>query len=64
MGEGWLIDRSKTWVCRFHRDEKAWLQDPMVFVDIGRGMPGGEERWMDGWAGRAPHRTGSDGFCA
>ena len=55
MGEGWLIDRSKTWVCRFHRDEKDWLQDPMVFVDLGRGMPGGEQRWLDGWAdtGRA-----------
>ena len=42
MGEGLLIDRDNTWVCPFHRDEKAWLQDPMVFVDLLRGMPGGE----------------------
>ena len=47
MGEGWLIDRDRMWVCRFHRYEKAWLQDPMVFVDLGRGMPGGEQRWLD-----------------
>ena len=58
MGEGWLIDRSKTWVCRFHRDEKDWLQDPMVFVDLGQGMPGGEQRWLEllrsGWSTTAP----------
>ena len=42
MGEGWLIDRNKEWVCQFHRDEKDWLQDPKVFVDLGREMPGGE----------------------
>tara|TARA_B100001175_G_scaffold108910_2_gene92516 strand:- start:630 stop:878 length:249 start_codon:yes stop_codon:yes gene_type:complete len=63
MGEGWLIDRNKQWVFRFHRDEKAWPKDPMVFVDLGRGMPGGqpallksrehlrrdaaEQRWME-----------------
>ena len=41
------MDRDKTWVCRFHRDEKAWLQDPMVFVGIDRRMPGGEQRWVD-----------------
>ena len=35
MGEGWLIDREGLWVCRFHRDEKAWLRDPRVF-DIPR----------------------------
>ena len=50
MREGWLIDRDRMWVCRFHRDGKAWLQDPMVFVGIGRRMPGGEQRWLDGWA--------------
>ena len=42
MGEGWLIDRDHHWVCRFHRDERAWLRDPRIFVDHGRGMPNGE----------------------
>ena len=42
MGEGWLIDRDRRWVCRFHRDERAWSLDPKVFVDHGRGMPNGE----------------------
>ena len=27
---------------RFHRDQKSWLRDPYVFVDMGRGMPNGE----------------------
>ena len=26
---------------RFQRDEKAWAQDPRVFVDKGRAMPDG-----------------------
>ena len=59
MGEGWLIDRDRMWVCRFHRDEKAWLQDPMVFVDLSRGMPGGEQRWLDGWADTGRAQTAS-----
>ena len=41
MGEGWLIDRNRLWVCRFHRDERAWAREPKVFVDHGRGMPNG-----------------------
>ena len=24
---------------RFHRDDKSWLRDPKVFVDMGRPMP-------------------------
>ena len=42
MREGWLIDREGFWICRFHRDEKAWIRDPRVFVDHGREMPNGE----------------------
>lgn len=42
MGEGWLIDRNSRWVCRFHRDERAWSREPKVFVDHGREMPNGE----------------------
>ena len=26
---------------RFHRDEKSWVRDPKVFVDMGRPMPDG-----------------------
>ena len=33
---------------------EGWLQDPMVFVGLGRGMPGGEQRWLEllrsGWS--------------
>ena len=39
MREGWLIDRDGFWICRFHRDEKAWIRDPRVFIDHGREMP-------------------------
>ena len=42
MADGWLIDGENYWVARFHRDEKAWVRDPKVFVDYGRGMPDGE----------------------
>ena len=42
MREGWLIDRDRRWACRFHRDEKAWVRDPRLFIDHGRGMPNGE----------------------
>ena len=41
MQEGWLLDRDRCWAYRFHRDEKSWLRDPMVFVDMGRAMPDG-----------------------
>ena len=41
MGEGWLIDADNHWIWRFHRDEKAWIRDPKVFVDRGRQMPDG-----------------------
>ena len=39
--EGWLLNEETRWAYRFHRDEKSWLRDPMVFVDMGRGMPDG-----------------------
>lgn len=41
MGEGWLLDCDQRWAYRFHRDEKSWLRDPKVFVDMGRPMPDG-----------------------
>ena len=41
MREGWLIDRDDCWIWRFHRDEKAWVRDPKVFIDRGRQMPDG-----------------------
>ena len=36
-----MLDRDRCWAYRFHRDEKSWLRDPMVFVDMGRAMPDG-----------------------
>ena len=39
--EGWLLHPENGWAYRFHRDEKSWMRDPMVFVDQGRGMPDG-----------------------
>ena len=41
MGDGWLKNLSDGWTYRFHRDEKSWLQDPKVFVDMGRPMSDG-----------------------
>tara|TARA_Y200000002_G_scaffold381891_1_gene397191 strand:+ start:210 stop:494 length:285 start_codon:yes stop_codon:yes gene_type:complete len=41
MRDGWLIDRDGCWIWRFHRDEKAWIRDPKVFIDRGRRMPDG-----------------------
>ena len=41
MREGWLIDRDDYWIWRFHREEKAWVRDPKVFIDRGRQMPDG-----------------------
>ena len=40
--EGWLLHPESKWAYRFHRDEKSWIRDPMVFVDMGREMPDGE----------------------
>ena len=42
MGEGWLVDPGTNWVWRFHRDDKAWVRDPKVFMDRGMAMPNGE----------------------
>ena len=39
MGDGWLKNPSDGWTYRFHRDDKSWLRDPKVFVDMGRPMP-------------------------
>jgi hypothetical protein len=41
MREGWLLNPKDGWTYRFHRDERSWVQDPMVFVDKGRGMRDG-----------------------
>ena len=39
---GWLVlGFHMIWTYRFHRDEKAWAQDPRVFVDMGRPMTDG-----------------------
>ena len=42
MPEGWLLDQDRFWAMRFHRDEKSWIRDPKVFVDLGREMARGE----------------------
>ena len=42
MEESWLIDRDDCWIWRFHRDDKAWVRDPKVFMDCGMPMPNGE----------------------
>ena len=42
MREGWLVDPGTNWVWRFHRDDKAWVRDPKVFMDRGMPMPDGE----------------------
>ena len=39
MREGWLVDPGTNWVWRFHRDDKAWVRDPKVFMDHGMAMP-------------------------
>lgn len=36
-----MLHPENGWAYRFHRDEKSWMRDPMVFVDQGRGMPDG-----------------------
>ena len=42
MREGWLLASDGSWAWRFHRDEKAWVRDPKVFMDRGRAMPDGQ----------------------
>ena len=37
-----MLHPETKWAYRFHRDEKSWIRDPMVFVDMGREMPGDE----------------------
>lgn len=41
LEEGWLTNPQDRWTYRFRRDEKAWVGDPKVFVDLGRQMPDG-----------------------
>ena len=43
MREGWLVDPGTNWVWRFHRDDKAWIRAPKVFMDRGMAMPDGEQ---------------------
>jgi len=33
--KGFIQDPSTKETKRFHRDEKSWIRDPMVFVDTG-----------------------------
>ena len=42
MREGWLVDPGTNWVWRFHRDDKAWVRAPKVFMDRGMAMPDGQ----------------------
>ena len=42
MHEGWLVGPGTNWVWRFHRDDKAWVRDPVVFMDRGTLMPDGQ----------------------
>ena len=42
MQGGWLTDTNNHWSVGFDRDQKSWLRDPYVFVDMGRSMPDGE----------------------
>ena len=42
MRKGWLRDPGDKWSWRFHRDEKAWIRDPKVFMDRGMAMPDGQ----------------------
>ena len=42
MPEGWLVDPGTNWVWRFHRDDKAWVRDPKVFMNRGMAAPNGE----------------------
>ena len=42
MREGWLVDPGTNWVWRFHRDDKAWVRSPKVFMDRGMPMPDGQ----------------------
>ena len=41
MGRKVELNEETRWAYRFHRDEKSWVRDPKVFVDMGRGMPDG-----------------------
>ena len=60
MAEGWLTDRERYWVVRFHRDERSWQRDPRVFVDYGREMPVGEPAFQEQTSpdSRMPSRSG------
>ena len=40
--DSWLMTPGKEqWTYRFHRDDKSWVREPKVFVDMGRPMPDG-----------------------
>ena len=40
--DGWLMTPGEhRWTYRFHRDDKSWVRDPKVFVDMGRPMSDG-----------------------
>ena len=43
MGEDWMIDRDCYWIWRFRHDQKAWINEPKVYIDRGRRMPEGPQ---------------------
>jgi hypothetical protein len=47
-------------ICRFHRDEKARIRDPRVFVDHGREMLSVETKLR--LVSQLVHPNNSDGF--
>ena len=36
-----MIDRDCYWIWRFRHDQKAWINEPKVYIDRGRRMPEG-----------------------
>jgi len=38
--QGWIQDPRSKQAKRFHRDQKSWARDPMVFVDTGLPISG------------------------
>ena len=36
-----MINRDCYWIWRFRHDQKAWINEPKVYIDRGRRMPEG-----------------------
>ena len=39
MEEAWLRDPRAGWQVRFHKDQRTWGRETLVFVDTGKAMP-------------------------